>query len=333
MESGRRLSFLSQEELLVDQIEDCLSFYLGKAYQRVTQSAKQRLAPYGVTPVQYALLKVLWEQDQQSGAELGERLLLDSATMTGLLDRLEQAGLIERKAHATDRRVNRVALTARGRDLQAPLDREMDQMNEDFLGAFPAEERKLLRNLLIILAGWKQAPRTTTRTPGLREKPSSRRERHQSRERLDVLTEPCKARTSVMLFETKIALVIRDDLASWQKMNVAAFLASGIAASSPESIGDPYEDASGNGYLRLIGQPMLIYGADRVALSRVLERALARGVQPALYTEEMFSTTHDAANRDAVRSVEREHLNLVGLAIRAERKVVDKIVDKLKFHQ
>ena len=72
---------------------------------------------------------------------------------------------------------------------------------------------------------------------------------------------------------------------------------------------------------------MLIYGADRVALSRVLDRALARGVQPALYTEEMFSTTHDAANRDAVRSVERENLNLVGLAIRAEKKVVDKIVD------
>jgi len=136
-----------------------------------------------------------------------------------------------------------------------------------------------------------------------------------------------------MLFDTKIALVIRCDLASWQKMNVAAFLASGIAASYPESIGEPYEDASGNGYLRLIGQPMLIYGADRVALLRVLERALARGVQPALYTEEMFSTTHDAANRDAVRSVERENLNLVGLAIRAERKVVDKIVDKLKFHQ
>lgn len=136
-----------------------------------------------------------------------------------------------------------------------------------------------------------------------------------------------------MLFDTKIALIIRDDLASWQKMNVAAFLASGIAASYPQSVGEPYEDASGNGYLRLIGQPILIYGADSAALARALDRALTRGVQPALYTEEMFSTTHDAANREAVRGVERESLNLVGLAIRAERKVIDKIVDKLKFHQ
>ena len=145
----------------MEQIEDCLSFYLGKAYQRVTQSAKQRLAPYGVTPVQYALLKVLWERDDQSGAELGERLLLDSATMTGLLDRLEQGGLIERKAHATDRRVNRVVLTARGRDLQAPLDREMDQMNQDFLGELPPETAKLLRERLTALAGWRPAKRAT----------------------------------------------------------------------------------------------------------------------------------------------------------------------------
>src|SRR2546428_12679742 len=155
-------------------------------------------------------------------------------------------------------------------------------------------------------------------------------ERHESGALLYVLAEDCKARNILMLFDTKIALVIRDDLVSWQEMNVAAFLASGIAASYPESIGEPYEDASGNRYLRLIGQPMLIYGADRVALSRVLDRALARGVQPALYTEEMFSTTHDAANRDAVRSVEQENLNLVGLAIRAERKVVDKIVDIMR---
>src|SRR5258708_37317330 len=132
----------------MEQIEDCLSFYLGKAYQRVAQSAKQRLAPYGVTAVQYAMLKVLWDRDDQGGAELGERLLLDSATMTGLLDRLEQAGLIERKAHVTERRVNKVVLTARGRDLQVSLDREMDQMNQDFLGPFATSEAMLLRNLL-----------------------------------------------------------------------------------------------------------------------------------------------------------------------------------------
>lgn len=135
-----------------------------------------------------------------------------------------------------------------------------------------------------------------------------------------------------MQFDTKVALVICSDLEAWQKLNVAAFLSSGIAASFPESIGAPYEDGSGTRYHALIGQPILIYGADRPALSRALERALARDVKPAVYTEDMFKTTHDEANRAAVKAFIRAELNLVGLAFRAERKVVDKIVDGLKFH-
>ncbi|NVN84551.1 MAG: DUF2000 family protein [Rhodopseudomonas sp.] len=135
-----------------------------------------------------------------------------------------------------------------------------------------------------------------------------------------------------MQFDTKIAVVIRTDLEAWQKLNVAAFLTSGIAAAFPECIGEPYQDGSGTQYHALIGQPILIYGADRAALTRALERALSRNVKPAIYTEEMFKTTHDEANRAAVAAVLRADLNLVGLALRAERKVIDKIVDGLKFH-
>jgi len=135
-----------------------------------------------------------------------------------------------------------------------------------------------------------------------------------------------------MQFDTKIAVVIRSDLEAWQKLNVACFLAGGIAATFPECIGEPYQDGSGTLYLSLIGQPILIYGADRPQLSRALERAQARNVKPAVYTEDMFRTTHDAANREVVKAVIRADLNLVGLAMRAERKVIDKIVDGLKFH-
>ncbi|BAR53607.1 hypothetical protein ACVIWV_001817 [Bradyrhizobium diazoefficiens] len=135
-----------------------------------------------------------------------------------------------------------------------------------------------------------------------------------------------------MQFDTKIAVVIPRDLQAWQKLNVAAFLTSGIAAAFPECIGEPYEDASGTTYHALIGQPILIYGAEGPALSRALDRALTRNVVPAVYTEDMFKTTHDAANREAVRGVARADLNLVGIAVRAERKVIDKIVDGLKFH-
>ena len=135
-----------------------------------------------------------------------------------------------------------------------------------------------------------------------------------------------------MQFDTKIAVVIRNDLQAWQKLNVASFLTSGVAAAFPECIGDAYEDGSATKYLALIGQPILIYGADGPALSRALDRALTRNVTPAVYTEDMFKTTHDAANREAVKAVARADLNLVGIAMRADRKVIDKIVDGLKFH-
>jgi hypothetical protein len=133
-------------------------------------------------------------------------------------------------------------------------------------------------------------------------------------------------------FETKIAVAIRSDLEVWQKLNVTAFLVSGIAAAFPACMGEPYEDASGTPYHALIGQPILIYGADKPALARALERAIAREVKSAVYTEDMFKTTHDAANRAAVKAVPRLDLNLVGLAFRADRKVIDKVVDGLKFH-
>ncbi|MBM3597305.1 MAG: DUF2000 family protein [Alphaproteobacteria bacterium] len=135
-----------------------------------------------------------------------------------------------------------------------------------------------------------------------------------------------------MQFETKIAFVIRQDLGQWEKIDVAAFPASGIAGAGTELVGEPYADADGARYLRLCVQPMLVYAADGAQLARALDRALARGVEPAIYTDEMFATTHDAANRAALKSVRRADFKLAGIALRAARKTVDKIVDGLKFH-
>ena len=135
-----------------------------------------------------------------------------------------------------------------------------------------------------------------------------------------------------MQFDTKIAVILRDDLAVWQKTNVTAFLVSGIAGTVPGVVGEPYRDASGNEYLPMFVQPVLVYQADAPALRRAYERALHRDVTPAIYTAELFATGHDEANRAAVADVLAEDLDLVGIAFRAERKTVDKIVDGLRFH-
>ena len=135
-----------------------------------------------------------------------------------------------------------------------------------------------------------------------------------------------------MQFDTKIAVVLREDLAVWQKTNVTAFLVSGIAATVPGVVGEPYLDASGNEYLPMFVQPVLVYEADAAGLRRAYERAMTRGVAPAVYTQELFETDHDDANRAAVEAVVAEELDLAGIAFRAERKTVDKIVDRLRFH-
>ena len=135
-----------------------------------------------------------------------------------------------------------------------------------------------------------------------------------------------------MRFDTKIAVVVRSDLADWQKLNVTAFLASGVTAASAEVLGEPYEDASGNRYLPLFREPVLCYGADAEALARTHGRALSRGLATAVYTDEMFATGHDADNRAAVRAVEADKLTLAGLAIYGPRNSVDRATKGLRLH-
>jgi hypothetical protein len=136
-----------------------------------------------------------------------------------------------------------------------------------------------------------------------------------------------------MHFDTKIAVVLRDDLAVWQKTNVTAFLVSGVAASGPGIVGDPFVDGSGIRYLPMFRQPVLVFQADVAGIRRAYERARQREVeQLAIFTQELFSTSHDEANRAAVAAVPSEELDLVGIALRADRKVVDKVVDRLRRH-
>lgn len=137
----------------------------------------------------------------------------------------------------------------------------------------------------------------------------------------------------VVRFDTKIAVILRADLAPWQELNVTAFLASGVAAAAPESIGEHYADADGTKYLPLFGQPVLVFSAPgREELSRALQRALDRDVMPAVFTADMFATGHDEANRAAVAAVTRGDLDLVGLALRGPRNAVDKITKGLSLH-
>ncbi len=134
-----------------------------------------------------------------------------------------------------------------------------------------------------------------------------------------------------MRFDTKIGIAVRSDLATWQRLNVTAFLASAIAGV-PGTLGEPYADGSGNTYLPMLREPVLIFGADGDELGRVRERAYARGLRVAVYTEEMFKTDHDEANRAAVAAVPVEELRLVGVAVYGPRNPVDKALRGVTLH-
>lgn len=133
-------------------------------------------------------------------------------------------------------------------------------------------------------------------------------------------------------FDTKVAILVRDDLPTWQKLNVTAFLATGVAGAATEAMGEPYVDAAGNRYARLLGQPMLVFAADAAALARARRLALERGLSCAAYVAAMFETGHDAANRAAFLAEPADAPDLVGLAVRGPRKDVDRVTKGIRLH-
>lgn len=135
-----------------------------------------------------------------------------------------------------------------------------------------------------------------------------------------------------MTDETKIAVVLREDLPVWQKLNVTAFLVSGLGTASPGLIGAAYGDASGEKYLPMFAHPVLVFAADAAALRRAFDRSRSRGLAVSVYTDALFTTYNDVDNRAAVTAVATEDLALAGFAVHGDRRSVDKALDRLKLH-
>ena len=134
------------------------------------------------------------------------------------------------------------------------------------------------------------------------------------------------------MFDTKIAIIIRDDLQTWQRLNVTAFLMSGITAANPSIIGERYQNAEGDTFLAMSIQPTIVLTADLATLRIIHARALERRVQHAAYVQEMFTTYNDVDNRAVFAKCNSNDANLVGLGLRADKKIVDKITKGATKH-
>ena len=134
-------------------------------------------------------------------------------------------------------------------------------------------------------------------------------------------------------FDTKVVVVLHEDLAAWQELNVTAFLMSGIATSGPGLVGEVYRDGDDTEYLPMLRQPVMVLSGDSALLTKARGKASARDdVALAVYTRELFDTGHDEANRAAVAAVPAADLDLVGIALRGPRNAVDRIVKGARFH-
>ena len=128
--------------------EDCVIFLLAKAYQKAHGNFKKRLLAYGLTPIQHLILEALWLEDGQSAGDIGKKLVLDGATLSGVLDRLAAGDWIRKEPDPGDKRIIRIYLTEKVRGLRPKLSEERNQANEEIMRKLSLEEKVLLKRLL-----------------------------------------------------------------------------------------------------------------------------------------------------------------------------------------
>ncbi len=133
---------------LPDDLPDCMVFLLGKAYQKAHGDFKKRLKPYGLTNIQHLVLEGLWYREGMTASELGKTLVLDKATLSGVLDRMADAGWIIKKQDEGDLRVNRLFPSAKATRMKDRLIGERKEANKTLLAHFTLEEQIVLKRLL-----------------------------------------------------------------------------------------------------------------------------------------------------------------------------------------
>ena len=135
------------------QLEECVNYLLTTAQHSVFLKMTEKLSVFDLTPVQYAVLYCLWENEKKSPKEIAERLKLENSTISGILERMEKKGLIKRMISKEDRRFIQIMLTEKGAVLEKDVLAAVDKVNEEVMSVFSKEECENLKTQLRVLAG------------------------------------------------------------------------------------------------------------------------------------------------------------------------------------
>lgn len=134
------------------ELTQCINYLLTTAQHSVFQYLNGKLSEYDVTPSQYGVLSCLWQREFATPKQISEILCLETSTISGVLDRMQKKGLIDRVINRDDRREVRVVPTEKGKALEGPISKIIDEVNEEVLKCFTEEEVALLKNQLRIIA-------------------------------------------------------------------------------------------------------------------------------------------------------------------------------------
>ncbi len=140
--------FTGREMSAVTHLKDCINYLLTNAQHTVFQILKNDLKQFDITPVQYGVLKSIWEYDLHNPKDIADCLSLENSTISGVLDRMESKGLITREIDNDDRRFVKVCLTDRGRELEGSVIEVVDEVNRRVLSQFSDEEVRQIRDYL-----------------------------------------------------------------------------------------------------------------------------------------------------------------------------------------
>ena len=134
------------------ELTQCINYLLTTAQHSVFQYLNGKLSEYDVTPSQYGVLSCLWQREFATPKQISEILCLETSTISGVLDRMQKKGLIDRVINRDDRREVRVVPTEKGKALAEPISKIIDEVNEEVLKCFTDEEVALLKNQLRTIA-------------------------------------------------------------------------------------------------------------------------------------------------------------------------------------
>ncbi len=128
--------------------DSCINFLLTTAQHTVFQYFSSCLEKYDITPAQYGVLSCLWDREFNTPKQIAEDLCLETSTISGVLDRMQKKGLIERMVNEEDRRGVRVTVTEKGMSLKDPVIKVVEDMNKRVLKAFSIEDAEKFKENL-----------------------------------------------------------------------------------------------------------------------------------------------------------------------------------------